>query len=563
VTSGANGFDLKHRSRALTEGPSRAAARAQLKGIGYDDEALSKPIIGVASTWIETMPCTFHLRALAAKVKEGIRDAGGTPMELNTIAISDGITMGTTGMKTSLVSREIIADSIELVARGHFFDAVIALSGCDKTIPGTVMALARLNVPSVMLYGGSIPPGRFKGRDVTIQEVFEAVGAHAAGKMTDEELHELEGAASPGAGACGGQFTANTMAMAFEVLGISPMGPSMVPAQYPSKAEVAYEAGKLVVDVLRRGLKPRDIITREALENAIAAVTSSGGSTNGVLHLLAVAREAGVELSIDDFDAISDRTPLLCDLKPGGQYVAVDLHEAGGVPVLVNRLRELGVLHADAITVTGKTVGEIADEAEEAPGQRVVRGLDEPLKPTGGLAILRGNLAPEGCVVKLAGHERRLHTGPARVFDGEEAAMEAATHGGISEGDVVVIRNEGPVGGPGMREMLGVTAAINGAGLGDTVALLTDGRFSGATHGFMAGHVAPEAARGGPIAAVQDGDEITIDVDGRRIDVALDDDEIARRVAAYEAPANGDSTGVLAKYAALVSSASEGAITLR
>ena len=563
MTSGANGFDLKHRSRALTEGPSRAAARAQLKGIGYDDEALSKPIIGVASTWIETMPCTFHRRVLAAKVKEGIRDAGGTPMELNTIAISDGITMGTTGMKTSLVSREIIADSIELVARGHFFDAVIALSGCDKTIPGTVMALARLNVPSVMLYGGSIPPGRFKGRDVTIQEVFEAVGAHAAGKMTDEELHELEGAASPGAGACGGQFTANTMAMAFEVLGISPMGPSMVPAQYPSKAEVAYEAGKLVVDVLRRGLKPRDIITRDALENAIAAVTSSGGSTNGVLHLLAVAREAGVELSIDDFDAISDRTPLLCDLKPGGRYVAVDLHEAGGVPVLVNRLRELGVLHADAITVTGKTVGEIADEAEETPGQRVVRGLDEPLKPTGGLAILRGNLAPQGCVVKLAGHERRLHTGPARVFDGEEAAMEAATHGGISEGDVVVIRNEGPVGGPGMREMLGVTAAINGAGIGDSVALLTDGRFSGATHGFMAGHVAPEAARGGPIAAVQDGDEITIDVDGRRIDVGLEDDEIARRVAAYEAPENGDSTGVLAKYAALVSSASEGAVTLR
>jgi dihydroxy-acid dehydratase len=563
VTSGANGFDLKHKSRALTEGPSRAAARAQLKGIGYDDEALSKPIVGVASTWIETMPCTFHLRALAAKVKEGIRDAGGTPMELNTIAISDGITMGTAGMKTSLVSREVIADSIELVARGHYFDAVIALSGCDKTIPGTVMALARLNVPGLMLYGGSIPPGRFKDRDVTIQEVFEAVGAHAAGKMTDEELHELEGAASPGAGACGGQFTANTMAMAFEVLGISPMGPSMVPAQYPSKAKVAYEAGKLVVDVLRRGLRPRDIITREALENAIAAVTSSGGSTNGVLHLLAVAREAGVELSIDDFDAISDRTPLLCDLKPGGRYVAVDLHEAGGVPVLVNRLRELGVLHEDAITVTGRTVGELARAANETPGQRVVRPLDDALKPTGGLAILRGNLAPEGCVVKLAGHERRLHTGPARVFDGEEAAMEAATHGGISEGDVVVIRNEGPVGGPGMREMLGVTAAISGAGLGDTVALLTDGRFSGATHGFMAGHVAPEAACGGPIAAVHDGDEITIDVEKRRIDVALDDDEIARRIEAYEAPTNGDLTGVLAKYAALVSSASEGAITLR
>jgi dihydroxy-acid dehydratase len=563
VTSGANGFELKHRSRILTEGPARAPARAQLKGIGYDDEALSKPIIGVASTWIETMPCTFHLRALSARVKEGIRDAGGTPMELNTIAISDGITMGTAGMKTSLVSRELIADSIELVARGHYFDAVIALSGCDKTIPGTVMALARLDVPSLMLYGGSIPPGRFRGRDVTIQEVFEAVGAHAAGKMTDEELSELEGAASPGPGACGGQFTANTMAMAFEVLGISPMGPSMVPAQYPSKAEVAYEAGKLIVDVLRRGLRPSDIITREALENAIAAVTSSGGSTNGVLHLLAVAREAGVELSIDDFDRISDRTPLLCDLKPGGRYVAVDLHEAGGVPVLVQRLDELGVLHRDAITVTGRTVGEIGANARETPGQRVVRPLDDPLKPTGGLAILRGNLAPEGCVVKLAGHERRRHTGPARVFDGEEAAMDAVTHGRISDGDVVVIRNEGPAGGPGMREMLAVTAAINGAGLGETVALLTDGRFSGATHGFMAGHVAPEAVRGGPIAAVHDGDQITIDVDNRRIDVALDDDEIARRVAAYERPANGDATGVLAKYAALVSSAAEGAVTLR
>jgi dihydroxy-acid dehydratase len=563
VTPGANGFDLKHRSRALTEGPARAPARAQLKGIGYDDEALSKPIIGVASTWIETMPCTFHLRALAAKVKEGIRVAGGTPMELNTVAISDGITMGTTGMKTSLVSREIIADSIELVARGHFFDAVIALSGCDKTIPGTVMALARLDVPSVMLYGGSIPPGRFQGHDVTIQEVFEAVGAHAAGKMTDAELHELEGAASPGAGACGGQFTANTMAMAFEVLGISPMGPSMVPAQYPSKAQVAYDAGTLVVDVLRRGLKPSDIITRDALENAIAAVTASGGSTNGVLHLLAVAREAGVELSIDDFDRISDRTPLVCDLKPGGKYVAVDLHEAGGVPVLVRRMRDMGVLHEDAITVTGQTLGEIADAAQETPGQKVVRQVDDALKPTGGLAILRGNLSPEGCVVKLAGHERRKHTGPARVFDGEEAAMDAATHGGISEGDVVVIRNEGPAGGPGMREMLAVTAAINGAGLGESVALLTDGRFSGATHGFMAGHVAPEAARGGPIAAVRDGDTITIDVDARRIDVDLDDDEIARRVAAYEPPQNGDSTGVLAKYAALVSSAAEGAVTLR
>jgi dihydroxy-acid dehydratase len=561
VTSGANGSDLKHRSRALTEGPARAPARAYLKGIGFDDEALAKPIIGVASTWIETMPCNFHLRALAAKVKEGIRDAGATPMELNTVAISDGITMGTSGMKTSLVSREVIADSIELVARGHLFDGVIALSGCDKTIPGTVMALARLNVPSVMLYGGSISPGRFKGHDVTIQEVFEAVGAHAAGKMTDEELYELEGVASPGAGACGGQFTANTMAMAFEVLGISPMGPSMVPAQYPNKAEVAYEAGKLAVDVLRRGLLPSDIITRESLENAIAAITSSGGSTNGVLHLLAVAREAGIELSIDDFDRISERTPLLCDLKPGGQYVAVDLHEAGGVAVLVDRLRDLGVLHEGAITVTGQTIGEIADGVKETDGQRVVRGLDEPLKATGGLAILRGNLAPEGCVVKLAGHERRKHTGPARVFEGEEAAMDAAMHGGISEGDVVVIRNEGPAGGPGMREMLAVTAAINGAGLGETVALLTDGRFSVATHGFMAGHVAPEAARGGPIAAVRDGDQVTIDVDARRIDVDLGDDEIAQRVADYDPPQNGDATGVLAKYAALVSSASEGAVT--
>jgi dihydroxy-acid dehydratase len=562
VTPGNNGFDPKHKSRALTEGPARAPARAYLKGIGFDDEALSKPIIGVASTWIETMPCNFHLRALAAKVKEGIRAAGATPMELNTVAISDGITMGTSGMKTSLVSREVIADSIELVARGHLFDGVIALSGCDKTIPGTVMALARLNVPSVMLYGGSISPGRFKGHDVTIQEVFEAVGAHAVGKMTDEELNELENVASPGPGACGGQFTANTMAMAFEVLGISPMGPSMVPAQYPNKAEVAYEAGKLVVDVLRRGVLPRDIITRESLENAIAAITSSGGSTNGVLHLLAVAKEAGVELSIDDFDRISERTPLLCDLKPGGRYVAVDLHEAGGVAVLVDRLRELGVLHENTMTVTGKTLGEIASEAKETPGQRVVRPIDDPLKPTGGLAILRGNLAPDGCVVKLAGHERRHHRGPARVFEGEEAAMDAVTHGGIQEGDVVVIRNEGPAGGPGMREMLAVTGAINGAGLGESVALLTDGRFSGATHGFMAGHVAPEAARGGPIAAVQDGDIVTVDVENRRLDVDLDDEEIARRVAAYQAPPNGDATGVLAKYAALVGSASQGAVTV-
>ncbi len=553
---------LKHKSAALTDGPERAAARAYLKGIGYDDEALAKPIIGVASTWIETMPCNFHLRALAAKVKEGIRAAGGTPMELNTIAISDGITMGTSGMKTSLVSREVIADSIELVSRGHLFDAVVALSGCDKTIPGTVMALARVDVPAVMLYGGSIPPGRFQGHDVTIQDVFEAVGAHAAGKMTDEELHELEGVASPGAGACGGQFTANTMAMAYEILGISPMGSAMVHAQHKSKPQVAFEVGELVVDVLRRGLKPSDVITKDSLENAIAAVAMSGGSTNAVLHLLALAREAGVELTIDDFDRISERTPLLCDLKPGGKYVAVDLFEAGGVPVVAKRLLEAGLLHEDAITVTGRTIGEHAREAVETDGQPVVRPLDNPIKATGGLAILRGNLAPEGCVVKLAGHERRHHQGPARVFEGEEAAMAAVTAGTIKAGDVVVIRNEGPAGGPGMREMLAVTAAINGAGLGEEVALLTDGRFSGATHGFMAGHVAPEAFRGGPIAAVHDGDTITVDVDNRRLDVALSDEEIAARVAAYTPPPNPDRTGVLGKYAALVGSASQGAVTL-
>ena len=553
---------LKHRSAALTDGPERAAARAYLKGIGYDDDALSRPIVGVASTWIETMPCNFHLRALAAKVKEGIRAAGCTPMEFNTIAISDGITMGTSGMKTSLVSREVIADSIELVSRGHLFDAVVALSGCDKTIPGTVMALARLDVPSVMLYGGSIPPGRFKGHDVTIQDVFEAVGAHAAGKMSDEELHELEGVASPGAGACGGQFTANTMAMAYEILGISPMGSSMVPAQHKSKAQVAFESGELVVDVLRRGLKPSDIITREGIENAIAAVAMSGGSTNAVLHLLALAREAGVDITIEDFDRISERTPLLCDLKPGGQYVAVDLFEAGGVPLVASRLLEAGLLHEDAPTVTGQTVGEAAREAVEAEGQKVVVPLSDPIKPSGGLAILRGNLAPEGCVVKLVGHERRYHQGPARVFEAEADAMHAATHGGIEAGDVVIIRNEGPAGGPGMREMLAVTAAINGAGLGEEVALLTDGRFSGATHGFMAGHVAPEAYHGGPIAAVHDGDTVTIDVDNRRIDVDLTDEVIAERVAAYEPPPNPDRTGVLAKYAALVGSASQGAVTV-
>jgi dihydroxy-acid dehydratase len=561
TTAPATKFDTKHRSRALTEGPERAAARAYLYGIGFDEDALKKPIIGVASTWIETMPCNFHLRALAAKVKEGIRAAGGTPMELNTIAISDGITMGTSGMKTSLVSREVIADSIELVALGHLFDGVVAISGCDKTIPGTVMALARLNVPGVMLYGGSIAPGRYKGQDVTIQDVFEAIGKHAAGRMSDEELDELEHVASPGAGACGGQFTANTMAMAFEVLGISPMGSAMVPAVHTNKAEVAVEAGKLVMDVLERGLRPRDIITKDSLENAIAAIATSGGSTNGVLHLLAVAREAGVELDMDDFDRISEATPLLCDLKPGGKYVANDLYAAGGVPLVAQRLLEAGLLHEDAITVTGRTVGEHARLALETEGQQVVRPLDNPIKATGGLAILRGNLAPEGCVVKLSGHERRRHEGPARVFECEEQAMAAVVSESINKGDVIVIRNEGPAGGPGMREMLSVTAALNGTGMGGHVVLLTDGRFSGATHGFMVGHVAPESVKGGPIGAVQEGDAITIDVDERRLDVDLDDETIAQRVADYVGPDNTALGGVLGKYAKLVSSASEGAVT--
>jgi dihydroxy-acid dehydratase len=553
--------DPKHRSRALTEGPARAAARAYLHGIGFDADALAKPIVGVAHCWIETMPCNFTHRALAQKVKEGIREAGGTPMELNTIAISDGVTMGTSGMKTSLVSREVIADSIELVARGHLFDAIVCISGCDKTIPATVMALARLDVPGLMLYSGSIHPGRHNGEDVTIQEVFEAVGKHAAGQMTDEELHALEQAASPGAGACGGQFTANTMAMAFEVLGISPMGSSMVPAEDGAKAQVGIDAGKLVVDVLKRGLLPSDVITKKSLENAIAAVATSGGSTNAVLHLLAVAREAGVELEIDDFDRIAEKTPLTCDLKPGGRFVATDLYAAGGVPLVAKRLQEAGLLNEDAITVTGRTVGEHAREAAETEGQQVVRPLSDPIKQTGGLAILRGNLAPEGCVVKLSGHERRRHSGPARVFESEEDAMTAVVEQTLQRGDVIVIRNEGPAGGPGMREMLAVTAAINGAGLGEHVALLTDGRFSGATHGFMAGHLAPEAVHGGPIAAVHDGDEITIDVDARRIDVALSDQEIAERAAAYDPPPNPDATGVLAKYAAQVTSASQGAVT--
>jgi len=549
------------RSAAVFDGPDRAAARAYMKGIGFDDDDLRRPTVGIANTWIEAMPCNFHLRDLAEAVKEGVREAGGTPMEFNSIAISDGITMGTEGMKTSLVSREVIADSIELTVRGYQFDAVVAMSGCDKTIPGAVMALARLNVPSVMLYGGSIAPGHWRGKDVTIQDVFEAIGAHAAGNLSDDDLLELEGCASPGAGACGGQFTANTMACAFEAMGISPMGSAMVPAMNGDKAEVAREAGRLAVKALKEDLRPEKVITAESIENAVATVCASGGSTNGVLHLLAVAREAGVEMDIDDFERISRATPLVADLKPGGRFVATDLYKAGGVGVITKRLADAGVLHADSLTVTGRTIGEETADAEETPGQVVVRETSDPIKPHGGFAILRGNLAPDGCVVKLAGTERLKQTGPARVFESEEEAFDAVSKQDIHAGEIIVIRNEGPSGGPGMREMLHVTAAIVGEGLGEEVALLTDGRFSGATHGLMAGHVAPEAVRGGPIAAVREGDQITFDVEARRLDLDLTDEEIAERVAEYEPPEPHYSTGVMAKYARSVSSASEGAIT--
>ena len=549
------------RSSVVFDGPDRAAARAYMKGIGFDDNALSRPTIGIANTWTEAMPCNFHLRGLAEHVKAGVRAAGGTPMEFNTVAISDGITMGTQGMKASLISREVIADSIELMARGYQFDAIVALSACDKTIPGCVMALARLDVPSVMLYGGSIAPGHWHGRDVTILDVFEAIGAHAAGEMSDEDLHELEGVASPGAGACGGQFTANTMACAFEALGISPGGSAMVPAEDDAKGTVAEKIGELVMRVLVDDLRPSRVITRDSLENAIACACASGGSTNVVLHLLAVAREAGIELDIDDFERISRATPLLADLKPGGRFVATDLYRAGGVPLILSRLAELGILHGDAITVSGRTIGEEAAAAAEAEDQEVVRPVSDPLKPEGGLAIMRGNLAPEGAVVKLAGTERRKQVGPARVFESEEECFRAVKDRKIRPGDIVVIRNEGPSGGPGMREMLQVTAAIVGEGLGEEVALLTDGRFSGATRGLMAGHVAPEAVKGGPIAAVHEGDEVVFDVDARRLDVALSDEEIARRVAEYKAPESLFRSGVMAKFAATVSSASKGAVT--
>ncbi len=545
------------RSDAIKKGLSRAPARAMLKATGLTDADLERPFVAVINTWAEVTPCNFHLRRLAEKVKEGIRAAGGTPIEFNTIVVSDGISMGTEGMKASLVSREVIADSIELVVRGHCFDAVVALSGCDKTIPGTVMALARLDLPSLMLYGGSILPGQFQGRDVTIQDVFEAVGACATGRITPKELGELENKACPGAGACGGQFTANTMSTAISMLGMSPMGANDIPALDARKDEAAFRCGQLVLDVLRNDLRPSRIITRPALENAIAAVATTGGSTNAVLHLLAIAQEAGVPLVLDDFDTVASRTPLLVDLKPGGRFTAPDLDRAGGTRLVAKRLLDAGLLH-DELTVTGRTLFEEARAATETPNQQVVRPLTNPLKPTGGLAILRGSLAPEGCVVKLAGHERMQHTGPARVFDCEEAAFEAVQQRAIKPGDVVVIRYEGPKGGPGMREMLAVTGALVGQGLGDSVALLTDGRFSGATHGLMVAHVAPEAATGGPIAFVRDGDSITFDVAQRRLDVAANLEE---RRAGWQPPRPRYKSGVMAKYAQLVSSASQGAVT--
>jgi len=554
-------FNPKHNSGTITNGHDRAPARAMMKAIGFTDEDLARPIVGIANTWIETMPCNFNLRKLAVKVKEGVRAAGGTPMEFNTISISDGITMGTEGMKASLISREVVADSIELVGRGHMFDAMICLVGCDKTAPGAAMALARLNVPGIVLYGGSIAPGKFKGRDVTIMDVFEAVGANAAGRMSDEDFKLMENVACPGAGACGGQFTANTMALAMEFIGLSPMGTASVGATDPRKDTIGLEAGKLVMDLLRRGVRPLDILTREAFENAITGVAATGGSTNAVLHLLALAREAGVPLTIDDFDVVSARTPLLADLKPGGRYVALDLDRAGGVPLVAQRLVAAGKVHENEITPSGRTFGQEARAATETPGQDVVRAVDNPIKQTGGLVILKGNLAPEGCVVKVAGYERVLHRGPARVFDREEDAMTAVTQGHIKAGDVLVIRYEGPRGGPGMREMLGVTGALVGAGLGENVALLTDGRFSGATRGLMAGHVAPEAARGGPIAAVQEGDMIVLDINNRRLDVEIAPDVLAERLSHWVEPAPRYTKGVFAKYAALVSSASEGAIT--
>ncbi len=548
------------RSDALKKGPDRAPARAMLRAVGLTDQDLERPLIGVANTWIEVMPCNIHLRRLSEKIKAGIREAGGTPIEFNTVSVSDGIAMGTEGMRCSLVSREVVADSIELVIRGHLFDAVVAISGCDKTIPGTVMALARLNLPGLMLYGGSIAAGKFEGRDVTIQDVFEGVGAYAAGKMSQTQLLELEKQACPGAGACGGQFTANTMATATELLGISPFGLNSIPAMDPEKDEAAFAVGKMVMRLLKEGVTPREILTKEAFENAIAGIVATGGSTNGVLHLLAIAREANVPLAIDDFDRVSLRTPLLADMKPWGRFTAPDLHRAGGVRLIARELIKAKALHAKAKTVTGRTVEEEAAKVQEATGQKVIYSFEKPLKATGGLVILRGNLAPEGAVLKVAGNEKLTHRGPARVFDSEEAAFAAVKERRIRAGDVVVIRYEGPKGGPGMREMLAVTGALVGEGLGESVALLTDGRFSGATHGLMAGHVAPEAAVGGPIAALKEGDTILLDIEKRRLDVVLSDEEIKARLKKWVPPPPRYTRGVLARYAKLVGSASEGAV---
>jgi dihydroxy-acid dehydratase len=554
-------FDPKHNSRTITDGPTRAAARSYYYSIGFTREDIERPIVGIANTWIGTMPCNFNLRKLAAKVAEGVRNAGGTPMEFNTIAISDGITMGTEGMKTSLISREIIADSIELCTRGYMFDALVCLVGCDKTIPAASMALARLNIPGIIVYGGTILAGTYKGKDVNIQDVFEAIGANAAGTISDEELDALEHAACPGPGACGGQFTANTMSLAMEFLGLSPVGVNGIPAVDDRKDDAGVRAGELVMDVLRRNQRPLDLLTREAFENAIAGVAATGGSTNAVLHLLALAREANVPLTIDDFDTVSARTPMIADLRPGGRYLAADLDKAGGMELVAKRLVAAGKIDGSQRTPSGKTLAEETASAHETSGQDVVVTVEQPLKTTGGLVILKGNLSPEGCVIKVAGHERMTHRGPARVFDREEEAMDAVTANLIKPGDVIVIRYEGPKGGPGMREMLGVTSAIVGAGMGETVALLTDGRFSGASRGLMVGHVAPEAFVGGPIAAIREGDLISIDIPNRRLDVEISDAEVASRLREWSAPAPRYETGVMAKYAALVSSASEGAIT--
>jgi dihydroxy-acid dehydratase len=554
-------MDPKHRSRQITSGRDRAPSRAMFKSVGFTDDDLAKPLIAVANTWIETMPCNFHLRRLSARVKEGIRAAGGTPMEFNTIAISDGETMGTEGMRASLVSREVIADSIELVCRGQLFDAAVCIVGCDKTIPAAAMALARMNLPGLILYGGTIAAGKYNGKDVTIQDVFEAVGANAAGKISDADLLAIENVACPGAGACGGQYTANTMSTVMELIGLSPMGFNGIPAMDPRKDEAAFRCGTVVMNLLQRGIFPSDILTRAAFENAIASVATTGGSTNAVLHLLAISREMGLPLDIDDFQRISERTPLLADLKPSGKFVAADVDAAGGIPLIARRLLDGGLADGTTMTVTGKTFAEEASHAKETPGQTVIAPLNKPLKSTGGLVIVKGNLAPGGGVVKMSGHERQSQTGPARVFDSEEAAMHAVTGKQIKAGDIVVIRYEGPKGGPGMREMLSVTAAIVGEGLGESVALITDGRFSGATRGLMVGHVAPEAALGGPIAAIREGDRITIDTRTRKLDLEISDTEIARRMAEWKPPAPKYKTGVFAKYAALVRSASEGAIT--